>query len=218
MSSMLVLLLLSFTLTLTPYSTSAFSPNSNAVHVVGIPSRSGGVEQRTRTSPLFHHSIDRRSTLAASFGILSALVISSPTSNNIVNNIANAQSMPLFLKVKQLETANYMGQIGKPIYPPNVSGDPEEFTPVLTLNGNGNEVTVTAGLSGKHVNDEKNFIQFLWLKDVATEEVVLAKELIATDTNPELKAKVPSGVTLRPYLFSNLHGLWKGEEFTVAGN
>ena len=72
-----------------------------------------------------------------------------------------------------------MGQIGRPIYPLNVSGDHEEFTPVVKLNGN--EVAVTAGLNTKHVNDEKNFIQFLWLKDVATEEVVLAKELIPTD-------------------------------------
>ena len=118
--------------------------------------------------------------------------------------------MPLFAKVKQLETANYIGQIGKPVYPPNSDGAPEKHLPQVSVDGNDVEI------SANHVMTEEHYIQFMWLKDAKTDEVVLAKELAPTEAKAVLKAKVPSGIELRPYLFCNLHGLWKGDTFTVA--
>ena len=111
----------------------------------------------------------------------------------------------------KLETANYIGNLGKPIYPPNVGGNPEIYMPRVKMNGNDIEVYV------KYAQSPEDYIQFLWLKDANTNEVVLAKELTPTDENPSLKARVPSGVELRPYAFSKEHGLWKGEDFKVEG-
>jgi superoxide reductase len=118
--------------------------------------------------------------------------------------------MPLIAKVQKLETANYMGRVGQPIYPANSNGAPEKHIPQVSIQGNDVEI------SANHVMSDEHYIQFIWLKDVKTNEVVLAKELTPQEEKPVLKAKVPSGVELRPYLFCNLHGLWKGEPFTVS--
>ena len=70
---------------------------------------------------------------------------------------------------------------------------------------------------GLVANAGRNGMQYSWLKDTKTNEVVVVKGLPPTDASPPtLKCKAPSGVELRPYCFCNLHGLWKGEEFTVA--
>ncbi len=103
-----------------------------------------------------------------------------------------------------------MGQINQPVYPANTRGVPGKHSPSVAVNGN--DVVITAN----HVMTEEHYIQFMWLKDTKTNEVVLAKELTPSEDQPILKAKVPSGVELTPYLFCNLHGLWKGEPFTVA--
>ena len=103
-----------------------------------------------------------------------------------------------------------MGQINQPVYPANTRGVPEKHIPSVSVNGN--DVVITAN----HVMTEEHYIQFMWLKDTKTNEVVLAQELTPSEDQPILKAKVPSGVELTPYLFCNLHGLWKGEPFTVA--
>ena len=135
---------------------------------------------------------------------------------SIANADANApprkQGPPLFTTVKQIETANYMGQIGQPIYRPNVNGDPEKHMPKVKIDGTNIEVSVP------HVMTEEHFIQYMWLKDVKDDEVVLAKEFAPGSEagNPSLKARVPNGVELQPYLFCNLHGLWKGETFVVS--
>lgn len=144
-------------------------------------------------------------TILAS-GTVAATVLTS----NADPALAFGNKMPLFSRVEKLETANYMGQINKPIYPANVNGVPEKHIPSVSINGNDVEI------SANHVMTEENYIQFIWLKDTKTNEVVLAKELSPQEDNPMLKAKVPSGVQLTPYLFCKLHGLWKGEPFTVA--
>jgi len=52
---------------------------------------------------------------------------------------------------------------------------------------------------------------------VTSTEVVCCKGFPSTDPSPPtMKVQCPAGVELRPYLFCNLHGLWKGDEFTVA--
>jgi len=139
-------------------------------------------------------------------GTIAATVLTSDADEAL----AFGNTMPLFSKVDKLETANYMGRIGQPVYRPNTSGAPEKHIPNVSVNGNDVEI------SANHVMTEEHYIQFMWLKDTKTNEVVLAKELTPLEDKAVLKAKVPNGVTLTPYLFCNLHGLWIGEPFTVA--
>ena len=154
--------------------------------------------------------INRRDALASSF----AAILTAGTGTialTLAPEPASAQQgMPLFAKVEKLETANYIGQVNKPVYRPNVSGEPEIHTPKVKVNGNDVEVYAD------HAQSEDNYIQFLWLKDTKTNEVVLAKELTPADERPSLKARVPSGVELTPYAFCKMHGLWIGEPFKVA--
>jgi len=117
----------------------------------------------------------------------------------------------LYEQVRALETANKIGQPFKKIYEPNSSGDPAKHLPQVTVS---EDKVVTVKVN--HVMKPEHFIQFLWLKDTKTNEVVVVKNLPSTDpTPPSLQVKCPPGAVLRPYLFCNLHGLWKGDEFTV---
>ena len=115
-------------------------------------------------------------------------------------------------QVQALETANYVGQPFKKIYEPNTSGDPVKHLPMAKVSDK-RLVTVQAN----HVMTPEHFIQFMWLKDVRKDEVVFVKGFPSSEPSPPtMQVTCPSGVTLRPYLFCNLHGLWKGDEFTVA--
>jgi desulfoferrodoxin (superoxide reductase-like protein) len=117
----------------------------------------------------------------------------------------------LYRQAEAIENANYLGDFFHKIYEPNSNGDPAKHFPKVSIDGDG-IVTVSAD----HVMTAEHYIQFIWLKDVKRNEVVVVKNLPPTDpTPPSLKAQCPRGVTLRPYLFCNLHGLWKGDEFTV---
>eukprot|EP00977_Amphora_coffeiformis_P017115 scaffold5479_cov199-Amphora_coffeaeformis.AAC.54 len=117
----------------------------------------------------------------------------------------------LYRQVEAIENANYMGHFFDKIYKPNSSGDPAKHLPKVSIDDDGFVTVFT-----NHVMTPEHYIQFIWLKDVKKNEVVVVKNLPATDpTPPTLKAQCPKGVTLRPYLFCNLHGLWKGDEFTV---
>lgn len=162
---------------------------------------------QTPSSP----EVNRRDALQQTATILASGTVASTTlAANPLEAEAFGSSMPLMSKVEKLETANYMGRIGQPIYPPNSNGAPEKHIPRVNIQGNDVEI------SANHVMSDEHYIQFIWLKDVKTNEVVIAKELAPKEEKPLLKVKVPSGVELRPYLFCNLHGLWKGEPFTVA--
>ena len=115
-------------------------------------------------------------------------------------------------QVQALETANRLGQPFKKIYEPNTVGDPEKHLPQATVSEN-RLVTVRAN----HVMKPEHYIQFMWLKDVKKDQVVFVKGFPSTEPSPPtLQVVCPPGVKLRPYLFCNLHGLWKGDEFTVA--
>lgn len=155
--------------------------------------------------------VNRRDAIEQTVKVLASGVVASTTLTWEPDNaLAFGSSMPLIAKVQKLETANYMGRVGQPIYPANSNGAPEKHIPQVSIQGNDVEI------SANHVMSDEHYIQFIWLKDVKTNEVVLAKELTPQEEKPVLKAKVPSGVELRPYLFCNLHGLWKGEPFTVS--
>lgn len=130
-------------------------------------------------------------------------------------SVSNAAA-PITEQVKAIENANFIGMIGKPIYTPNVSGDPAKHLPQVNISED-RTVTVTI----PHVMKTEHYIQFIWLKDAKTNEVVLVKAFPEPKEDtpnepPTLVAKVPEGVSLQPCLFCNLHGLWKGEAFDVA--
>ena len=178
-----------------------------------------GISWRGRNSIILSSTQKDEANLNRREAIINVATVTSTLTSGVA--IANADAggtaakrmgPPLFTTVKQLETANYMGQVGKPIYQPNVSGDPEKHLPKIKIDGTNIEVSVP------HVMTEEHFIQYMWLKDTKINEVVLVKEFApgAEAGNPILKAKVPSGVELQPYLFCNLHGLWKGEPFVVS--
>lgn len=115
-------------------------------------------------------------------------------------------------QVKAIESANRIGQPFKKIYEPNTSGDPSKHIPLVTV---GDDGLVTVSVN--HVMKPEHFIQFMWLKDVKKDEVVCVKGFPSSEPSPPtLKVTCPPGVELRPYLFCNLHGLWKGDEFAVA--
>mmetsp|Transcript_191 Transcript_191/g.292 ORF Transcript_191/g.292 Transcript_191/m.292 type:complete len:228 (+) Transcript_191:90-773(+) len=184
---------------------------------VHSPSRLSSCKDKTlhETSSTKDIQINRRraiETVASTSFTSAALFASSPepaTASSV------GKGSPLFVKVQALESANYIGQIGKPVYVPNTNGAPEKHLPQVSIDSERNlKVTVP------HVMTEEHYIQFMWLKDAKTNEVVLAKEFAPSpdqDGNqPTLKARVPPNVTLRPYLFCNLHGLWKGEDFQVS--
>mmetsp|Transcript_15689 Transcript_15689/g.29595 ORF Transcript_15689/g.29595 Transcript_15689/m.29595 type:complete len:185 (-) Transcript_15689:141-695(-) len=151
-------------------------------------------------------AIQQTATILASGTVAAKTLVSEPEDALA----AFGSTMPLMAKVQKLESANYMGRIGQPIYPANSNGAPEKHIPQVSIKGNDVEIVAN------HVMSDEHYIQFMWLKDVKTNEVVLAKELTPQEEKPVLRAKVPSGVELRPYLFCNLHGLWKGEPFTVT--
>jgi superoxide reductase len=155
-------------------------------------------------------SIDRREALGfAATGVFSAYVVPPVETANAIR-LPGQGPPPLFKVCEQLETANDIGKIGIPKFKPNSIGSPEKHIPIIELDGQ------TVSMSANHVMTPEHYIQYMWLKDAKTNEVVLAKELAPSENAPLLKARVPSGVTLRPYLFCNLHQLWKGDEFTVA--
>jgi len=165
------------------------------------------ISTRLHSSTSVIKEIDRRDAVLSSFAtiltVVGTAVLPEPT--------AAREGLPLLTVVEQLESANYIGQVGKPIYPPNVGEDPERHMPRVKVKGNDVEISVN------HVQKEDDYVQFMWLKDVGTNEVVLAKELTGVaEEKPVLSARVPSGVELRPYVFDKKDGLWKGEPFKVS--
>ena len=95
----------------------------------------------------------------------------------------------------------------------NVDGKADLHTPKVTLNGA--ELEIEVGLQ-PHEMTAGHYIEYMWLRDVETSEIVLAKEFKPTDDSPPtLRAKVPHGVTLQPSVWCNTHHLWIGEPFKV---
>ena len=187
-------------------SASAFTPSFTTT----TAPRTSTQLQLQSTSNNNENELNRRDALSSFAAIFTAGIITTTTMTMAPEPASAQQGLPLFAKVEKLETANYIGQVGQPIYRPNVSGEPERHMPQVKVDGNDVEI------SANHIQSEDNYVQFIWLKDADTNEVVLAKELTPADEKPVLKARVPSGVTLRPYLFCKMHGLWKGEPFKVA--
>lgn len=105
---------------------------------------------------------------------------------------------------------------------PNDSGDKQSHTPRVTFTKDGS-VLVTL----QHVMDpgviEKgevevgaHYIEYIWLEDAETGRIVAARNFEPVDESPPfLSTVLPKGKTVVANAFCNLHGLWKGEKFTV---
>ncbi|CAJ1349236.1 unnamed protein product [Effrenium voratum] len=95
---------------------------------------------------------------------------------------------------------------------PNDNGAPEKHIPKVTVTGASVDVVVP------HVMDKEkpHYIQYIWVADASSGEVLAVKSFQATDGSPPtLTASLAKGTTAKPMLFCNLHGLWEGEQFTV---
>eukprot|EP00440_Ansanella_granifera_P026263 gb/GFBE01028524.1/.p1 GENE.gb/GFBE01028524.1/~~gb/GFBE01028524.1/.p1 ORF type:complete len:193 (+),score=49.77 gb/GFBE01028524.1/:1-579(+) len=96
---------------------------------------------------------------------------------------------------------------------PNDNGAPEKHIPKAYAGGGSVDVVV------QHVmdKDKPHYIQYMWLTDAKSGEVLAVKSFAATDQSPPaLSVDLPVGTTAVPMLFCNLHGFWQGEKFTMA--
>lgn len=101
----------------------------------------------------------------------------------------------------------------------NTNGAPEKHLPKVSIS----IVEGKADLSKvevvvPHVMDAEkpHWIQAIWLKEETSGDVAVAKVFPATEPSPpSLTCGVPKGAKLTPYLYCNLHGLWKGDTFTA---
>ena len=165
---------------------------------------------------------NRRAAITTATGIFTTSIL---TASNIQPSNAagipllgdkETPKVPLDQLVNKLEKGKYFGPDIQRIkrkennYIANSNGAPEKHLPNVTVKGNDIEININ------HVMKEDHYIQFIWLREMESDEVVLVKACTPNEEKPFLKATVPSGVTLTPCLFCNLHGLWKGEPFTVA--
>lgn len=134
-----------------------------------------------------------------------ALVMAAAMATTAGGTLPVAQAATLEKTVAKLEAEN--------IEEVNTKGAPEKHLPNVNVNGNNVEIVVP------HVMDpdKPHYIEYIWLKDETTNQIIAAKAFQATDASPPtLKATgVKKGSTLRALLFCNLHGLWEGETFSV---
>lgn len=160
---------------------------------------------------------NRRTLISSTTGILTSSILASTLSASAATEEGELKKRPpLTTIVNKIEKGLYFGpnivkiKNQEKLYTPNTNGSPEKHLPNVKVNGNDIEISIN------HVMNDDHFIQFIWLRDVEKDEVVLVKACSINEGKPYLKARVPSGVTLSPCLFCNLHGFWKGEPFTVA--
>lgn len=176
-------------LLLLPFSCQGFG-FSDPFRVRSGSSNSAVVLSAKRTSE--HEQISRRAAL------LSAVAVTTL-------GATKAQALDLYKAAAELEEKNR-----KLV---NSNGAPEKHIPQVSVSGNTVKVKIP------HVMTEGHYIQLLWLTDMNSKEVVVAKGYPVPsgegEPSPTLEVKVPSGVTLKPLLYCNLHGLWAGEEFSV---
>jgi len=158
--------------------------------------------------------ITRRTAILSTCSILALFPSSSHAAAASVSagsKFGEKKRPPLTDQVRAIENANYIGQITKKIYQPNISGDPEQHLPRVTIDSQNNLV-----MTAPHQMVTDDYIQFMWLKDVESGDIVVVKAFPPTEPSPPtLKVRVPSGVTLRPALFCSNNGLWIGENFIV---
>lgn len=161
----------------------------------------------------------RRSAISTAAGIITSGIVA-PRINHVLAADEPQQQKKkqpsLYSIVNKIEKESYFGpdiqkiKNREPMNKPNSNGAPEKHLPKVTINGNDIEVAIN------HVMTEEHYIQFIWLREAKSDDVVVVKACTPEEEKPFLNVRVPSGVTLTPCLYCNLHGLWRGEPFTVA--
>eukprot|EP00933_Yihiella_yeosuensis_P023532 TRINITY_DN18334_c0_g4_i1.p1 TRINITY_DN18334_c0_g4~~TRINITY_DN18334_c0_g4_i1.p1 ORF type:complete len:216 (-),score=62.94 TRINITY_DN18334_c0_g4_i1:64-672(-) len=94
---------------------------------------------------------------------------------------------------------------------PNDNGAPEKHIPKAYPGGGSVDVLVNHVMD----KDKPHYIQYMWLKDANSDNILAVKAFQATDPTPALSVDLPAGTAAIPMLFCNLHGLWEGEKFTM---
>lgn len=194
-------------------------PKSNRLTITSLSNNNDGIpsdldDDNINVNKNFGYT--RRSVLSTTTGVIASSILASKSNIEPANAADNENGIPLTSLVEKIEKGKYFGtdlvkmKNLEPLYKPNSNGAPEKHLPKVVVNGNDIEISVN------HVMTDEHYIQFIWLRDVDSDEVVLVKGCSPSEEKPYLKARVPSGVTLSPCLYCNLHGLWKGEPFTVA--
>lgn len=101
----------------------------------------------------------------------------------------------------------------------NSNGAPEKHLPLVTLSRPKPKFKVQLEVRVPHVMDAQkpHFIEYIWLKDESTNEVLTVQSFAPTDAAPPtLVALVDEGRRVVPMLHCNLHGLWEGEPLTAS--
>lgn len=181
-----------------------------------LPSKSDHGNRLTGTK-----TMNRRTSM----GLLGGALFSFPTASDAAaveggsKRFNFGEGPSLFEQVSAIETANYVGQPGRPVYTPNVRGEPANNMPQVNVINSEDGINVEVYVN--HVMTNDDYVKFIWLKDVNSNDVVLVKGFPSnTLSPPTLKARVPKGVELRPYAFviGEKDGLWKGESFIVPSS
>jgi len=101
----------------------------------------------------------------------------------------------------------------------NTKGAPEKHLPSVTIeptDAGGDKKSVTVEVPHVMDPEKPHFIEYIWLKNVVTNEILAAKSFKPTDASPPtITCHVKDGATVKALSFCNLHGLWQGEEVTV---
>ena len=73
----------------------------------------------------------------------------------------------------------------------------------------GNKATLTVP---NHKQDpDGEVLQYLWIFDEESEQVLAIQEFTETDAAPKLTASIPAGSIINPYAYFRKGGLWLGE-------
>mmetsp|Transcript_18116 Transcript_18116/g.39284 ORF Transcript_18116/g.39284 Transcript_18116/m.39284 type:complete len:1006 (-) Transcript_18116:293-3310(-) len=122
--------------------------------------------------------------------------ITTPNTEELARNVENPVSL-LDSKLLMIEKAHANKF--------NTDGSPELHHPMISVNRTFVEVGVP------HPMDPKgpHFIEYIWLRDVNTSQLVAARAFHATDQMATMAASVRPGTTLvRAYAYCNKHGVW----------
>ena len=201
--------------TLSESSSSSSSPSSNSPSDHSISDTTNDTVQSSDTNLK-----DRRSAISTAAGIITSGIVAPKINHALAADDSKQEQKKkqtsLYTIVDKIEKETYFGldiqklKNKEPLYKPNSNGAPEKHLPQITMNGNDIEIFVN------HVMTEEHYIQFIWLREAESGDVVVVKACTPEEEKAFLKVRVPNGVTLTPCLYCNLHGLWKGEPFTVV--
>ena len=95
----------------------------------------------------------------------------------------------------------------------NAQGKPAKHMPIVTTRSKRFANMITVEFSVPHIMDAKipHFIQYMWLKDSKSGDVLAVKEFQpATQAEPSMAASISRGRSVTPMVYCNLHGLWEG--------